>query len=139
MTTNLELAASERSTPSDFYERMFVAAVLAAMTAVALGFILRYGNTVPFVDDWAMLNEFGKGPGLSAEFLWSQQNEHRYPVSRLMMWSTWTAADGDLRPSMICGLLPLVGVTWVVVRTARRLRGRAEYTDAFLPLVLLHL
>jgi hypothetical protein len=124
---------------NDASERLFVLGAWAAMTLIAAGFIGKFGSPIPFVDDWTHFGQMASDDGMTARWLWSQHNEHRYPLSSIMMWETWTWSGGDLRPAMLCGMLPLAAAAWWATRTARRLRGRAEFADAFFPLALLHL
>jgi hypothetical protein len=125
--------------PDDLWERLFVAGMCLAMTLAATGYIWFYAVSIPFVDDWTHFAQMAKPEGMTASWLWSQHNEHRYPLSSIMMWYAWSWTGGDLRLGMLCGMLPLAATTWYLCWIARRRRGRAEFADAFFPLTLLHL
>lgn len=128
-----------RSATGDGWERVFVAAACLAMTLAATGYIWFYAVSIPFVDDWTHFAQMAKPEGMTASWLWSQHNEHRYPLSSIMMWYAWSWTGGDLRLGMLCGMLPLAATAWYLCWIARRRRGRSEFADAFFPLTLLHL
>ncbi len=109
------------------------------MTVGGIAFILRFGSLIPFVDDWAVILKLSSGERPTLDWLWSQHNEHRYPLCRLVMWASWQWSGGDLRASMVCAFVPLAAVALILLLAVRGARRRMEYTDAFFPLVLLHL
>lgn len=130
---------SELPDRADGWECLFVWGTWFLMTLVGVVFILRFASPIPFVDDWAVVIRLAGGASPSFDWLWSQHNEHRYPFSRLLMWATWRLTGGDLRAAMLGSFLPVSVAALALTVAVRRARGWMEYTDAFFPLVLLHL
>ncbi len=54
------------------------------MLAAALAFVANYGNNVPSWDDWDMNPDADGQQPVTTTWLWSQHNEHRIPVPRLI-------------------------------------------------------
>jgi len=123
---------------SDWPECVFVAGIWLVMTAAALGCVLKYGSVVPFFDDWAHVPVLASRERPPPEWLWAQQNEHRFPVSKAIMWATWRASGGDPRLGMLVTVSLLAATSLVLVVAVRRMRGRTSFADAFFPLLLLH-
>lgn len=130
---------------SDARERTARSALLlvwgtwALMSAVALACILRYGRNIPLAEDWLMVPPMtGHEPNLAA-WLWSQNNEHRLPLPRLILLGV-LAATHDFRAGMVLNVLSLAALAAAMILTARFLRtGVTRARDAFFPLALLHL
>lgn len=110
------------------------------MLAVALCFIYQTGRNVPFHEDWVMVRPLtGQEPHF-LKWLWTQNNEHRNPLPRLMLLGLLKLTHGDFRVGMVFNALTLAGVAAAMIIVARRLRGgRTELMDAFFPLLFLHL
>lgn len=122
----------------DRWARIAVWGVLACMTLVVLGHIALYGQNVPLAEDWELVRPLvGQEPDLWA-WVWSQNNEHRLPVARLILLGL-LRLTGDFRAGMVLDTLLLAALAGGCVLLARRLRGRASLVDAFFPVVLLHL
>lgn len=122
-------------------ERWAPAAVwgaLAVMTLVVLGHIARYSVNVPLSEDWNMVPALtGDEPDLWA-WVWSQNNEHRLPVARLIYLGLLHLTR-DFRSGMVIDVLLLAALAAGLIGLARRLRGRTAVVDAFFPVALLHL
>jgi hypothetical protein len=122
----------------DRHERLFVGAAWAALSAALFGYILRYGADVPWMDDWELVPVLsGARPG-TLRWLWIQQNEHRFPVTKLLFLAFAFVTGGDYRAGMMASAAVLSAVALAATRLAARLRGQANYTDAVFPLLLLH-
>jgi hypothetical protein len=107
------------------------------MFGIALAQIVRYGHNVPFAEDWTVVPfAHGKQP-LAFDWLWSQNNEHRIPLPRLLLVALfkWT---GDYRAGMYLNAVILAFLAFAMVRTAASLHGHIAYTDAFFPLAFLN-
>ena len=70
-------------------------------------------------------------------WLWSQHNEHRVPLPRLLMLGLNRIVGIDFRTAMFFDVLASAGLAAAIIITAQRIRGAASLTDAFFPLVLL--
>ncbi|MGH7215298.1 MAG: hypothetical protein ACREIT_11095, partial [Tepidisphaeraceae bacterium] len=118
---------------------VLVWACWAIMTAAALGYVARYGTNVPSWDDWDMVPTMTGHQPVTSGWLWSQHNEHRVPVPRLLMLALFRVLGNDFRVLMVANVAMMSGLAAALMVVARRLRGgRANLTDAFFPLLLLN-
>jgi hypothetical protein len=108
------------------------------MLVAALYLVGRYGSNVPSWDDWDMVPTLTGEQPVTAEWLWSQHNEHRVPLPRLALLALGRLVALDFRVPMVVDALAMGAAAAGLVAAAIRLRGRASLTDAFLPLVLLN-
>lgn len=117
----------------------FVWLVWAATLASILVAIARDGRNIPFEEDWLMVAPMlGHEPDVP-RWLWSQNSEHRLPLPRLVNL-VLLRASGDFRSTMVFNVLTLALVAAAMIFAARSLRGgHTSPTDAFFPLLLLHL
>ncbi len=109
----------------------------AAMSAGALWLVVRYGSNVPSWDDWDMVPTLTGAQPVTAGWLWSQHNEHRVPLPRLLYLAINRVTGTDFRATMVVDALAMAAVAAAMVLAARRQRG-ANLADAFFPLILLH-
>lgn len=78
---------------SAFSFAMLVLGVTAAIVSVAL--TIRCYMPCPWLDGWGVLAELGRGAKpWSWGWLWSQHNEHRIALVRLLSWLDWAAFGG---------------------------------------------
>jgi hypothetical protein len=110
----------------------------AAMLAAALFFVAHYGSNVPSWDDWDMVPTLTHNQPVSWGWLWSQHNEHRVPVPRLIFLGLNRLMMVDMRVTMYFDVLMMAALAAAMILTAARLRGRFSAADAFFPLLLLH-
>lgn len=117
----------------------FVWLIWAATLASVLVSIARDGRNIPFEEDWLMVAPMvGHEPDLPG-WLWSQNSEHRLPLPRLLNLA-FLRATGDFRSTMVFNVLALAAVAATMILVARALRhGETRPSDAFFPLLLLHL
>jgi hypothetical protein len=131
-------SSSGRRMPVD-RSTLIVWTVWVAMTAVALATLYRYGRNIPLAEDWQLVMPFtGHEPDI-LRWLWSQNNEHRVPVPRLIMLLLLWLSNGDFRSGMLFDILSLSMLAAAMMRTASLVRGKSSVSDAFFPLALLHL
>jgi hypothetical protein len=109
------------------------------MLAIVLGHFFHYARDLPLAEDWNLVAALtGNEPNLGG-WLWSQNNEHRLPLPRLVMLALLRATDGDFRSGMILNIALVALLAAAMIEAARRVRGgRTRYTDAFFPILLLH-
>ena len=112
--------------------------IWAGMTLAALGFVGRYGFTVPFMDEWEWMPQASGAEPVTPAWLWSQHAEHRMVLPRLIYLGLGRLTGFNFRAGAIYNVLLLSGLSAVLMLTAKRLRGRASLCDAFFPLALLH-
>jgi hypothetical protein len=120
----------------DGFERLFVYGLLLVGTIGVCYYVYRFGRNVPFWDDWELVPGLVGAERADLAWLWRQHNEHRYPVTGLVILAVWRFF-GDLRFVMLATNLVLSALALLFVRAARAVRGRTSYTDAFFPLVFL--
>jgi hypothetical protein len=75
---------------------------------------------------------------ISARWLWSQHNEHRIPLPKLLLLGLYQISQNDFRAAMYVNALALSGLTAALIIGAKQLRGSTSYNDAYFPLALLH-
>lgn len=127
-----------RANNQDAWASPVVWSAWAAATLLCLVQILRYGHNVPFAEDWNVVPvAFGHEP-LSLSWLWSQNNEHRIPLARLILVGLFRLTH-SFRAGMFvnCALMALLAA--VMIRSAAAIRGKTTYSDAFFVFALLHL
>src|SRR3954454_317960 len=110
----------------------------AAMLAAALVFLARYASNVPSWDDWDMIPTLTGNQPVTWDWLWSQHNEHRVPMPRLIFLGLNRLTVVDMRVTMYFDVVVMAALAAAMILTAARLRGRPSAADAFFPLVLLH-
>jgi hypothetical protein len=112
--------------------------VWATLFAAALFFVAHYASNVPSWDDWDMIPTLTRNQPVTWDWLWSQHNEHRVPVPRLIFLGLNRLTLVDMRVTMYFDVLVMAALAAAMMLTAARLRGRPGAEDAFFPLVLLH-
>ena len=102
-------------------------------------YVLHYTRNVPYMDDWEMVPVITGHESISLRWAWTQHNEHRALLPRLILASLfrWIARDFRTGLYLNAGLLSLAGTLMIV--QVRRLRGHTRLTDAVLPLSILTL
>ncbi len=127
-------------TGDDRRPRIFVWTVWAAMLLVALACAGAYGRNVPLSEDWTLVPALTNHEPDFIEWLWSQNNEHRVPLPRLLLLGLLKVTGGDFRAGMVASVVLLAGLAAMMMLAARRVRGgRTMYSDAFFPVVILNL
>ncbi len=119
---------------------LFVGGVWLIMMLIALTCLVAYGRNIPLAEDWVLVAPLtGNEPDLWG-WLWSQNNEHRIPLPRLILLGLLTLTKGNFRVGMLFNILILGGLSFILIWVARSLReGQTKYVDAFFPLAFLHL
>ena len=134
------VSAVRRALASERSALAFVWSLWALMLLGGLICISLYGRNVPLAEDWLLVAPLTGNEPEMAEWLWSQNNEHRVPLPRLLFLALLKLSGGDFRSGMVFNVLALGALAAAMIRTARRVRGgRTRYADAFFPLALLHL
>src|SRR5262245_41120890 len=117
---------------------LVVFAVWVTMLVGTLAFVDRYGSNVPSWDGWDMVPTLTGHQPVTVDWLWSQHNEHRVPVPRLLLLGLHRMTGINFRTPMFFNVLVTGALALGMILVARRLRGSASYTDAFFPLIFLH-
>jgi hypothetical protein len=112
----------------------------AIMTLGALALVYHYGVNVPTWDDWDMVPTLTGHQPVTWQWLWSQHNEHRVPLPRLIMLAVMKPFGPDFRGGMYFNVFSAALLAAVLMLVARRLRDthRTRWADAFFPVLLLN-
>ncbi|MBA4063416.1 MAG: hypothetical protein C0501_06830 [Isosphaera sp.] len=134
-------AAREAAPRSDGWSRaetVFVWTCLAVLCSASVAYCVGYGSRVPFLDEFAYVERATGEAPLTPGWLWSQGNEHRFPLPRLLFTGAYAATGCDARSMTLANVVWLGGLSALLLRVVRRLRGRTRWTDAAIPFALLH-
>jgi hypothetical protein len=115
---------------------VFVWTVWATTVVLSLALVLKYGSRLFKADDWANLGLLCKGFGAMLPDLWALHCEHRIALPRLVSWLVLPLAGYDQRALMLLSVGLLATGAAVLLRAVAAVRGRADWTDAALPLLL---
>ena len=124
--------------PGDKKSLAFNLFVWLAMSVAALALVATYGSNVPSWDDWDIVPTATGHQPVTLEWLWSQHNEHRVPVPRLLLLAMLRLLPMDFRTGMYFNALVASSLALGMMLAMRRLRGRSSYLDAFFPILLLN-
>ena len=116
----------------------FVWAVWLAQSLLLLDHALSYSVNIPFLDDWDMVPILTGRRPVTLEWLWSQHNEHRIAIPRLLYLALMKLGGYDFRAGVVFDVVVLSATAAALFIAARSIRGRTLYSDAFFPLALLH-
>jgi hypothetical protein len=134
------LGQQEISSPHRLLAPLFVWGIWMLMFVAALAFVGKYGSNVPSWDGWDMVPTLTGHQPVTVDWLWSQHNEHRVPLPRLILLGLHRITGINFRTPMFFNVLVTGALALAMILTAKRLRGgQISYTDAFFPLLLLHL
>lgn len=118
---------------------VFTLGLWTVLFAAALAFVVAYGPSFPRWDDFAMIPVLTGSQRVDLGWLWSQHNEHRIPLPRLVLLGLLRLSGWDFRAGMVFNVTALAALALLSAVVARRRRGAWRATDAFFPLVLLNL
>src|SRR5262249_40665637 len=107
------------------------------MSVALLGFVCFYGGNVPYLDDWDIVPAMTGHQPITFHWLWSQHNEHRLVLPRLLLLGVYQVSGFDFRAGMFFNAAALIVITVLILQAAARIRGKVGLTDAFIPLLLL--
>ncbi|MEW4567586.1 hypothetical protein AB1L88_06925 [Tautonia sp. JC769] len=116
----------------------FAWGVWLAMTAAAVGFVVRFGPVVPFYDDFAIIPALVGEQEVTPGYLWSQHFEHRVPLPRLVLLGVYRLSGDDFRAGMVAVVACLASLAAALMVALRSARGRWSYGDALFPILLLN-
>ena len=108
------------------------------MLAAALWLVTGCGSNVPSWDDWDMVPFLTGHQPITIKWLWSQHNEHRVLLPRLLCLGLMRLVTIDFRVGMYANVLGTGVLALALIFSARRLRGRSSFLDAFFPMLLLN-
>ncbi|MCY3000425.1 MAG: hypothetical protein NTV21_01255 [Planctomycetota bacterium] len=109
-----------------------------AATLAALALVWSCGPRFPYQDDFALTTRLTGTQPFTWHWLWSGYNDHRFPLSMLVLLGVHGASGADHRVALVLEVLMLAGLAALALRTLRSVRGRTSPWDAALPLACLH-
>lgn len=109
---------------------------LLLINLVAVGI---FGHNIPLAEGWTMVAPLTGNEPDFWQWLWSQNNEHRLPVPRLIFLGLLKLSNGDFRVGMVYNVLVLAGMAAASMLVIRRIRhGKTHLADGVFPLALMH-
>jgi hypothetical protein len=109
------------------------------MTAAAILLIQQNARNVPYMDDFALVSVMTGHEPVSLRWLWSQSNEHRPVVPRLILAGLYRFIEKDFRVGMYVNVGFMSAAAASMILLARRIRGHSSVTDVVLPLSILNI
>lgn len=132
-------SAGERTEPaSDRRARVFVWVIWTLALATSAYLVLSAGRNIPIQEDWHVIAAATGNQDGFWSWVWEPNNEHRVPIAKLLyvaLFQIWP----DFRVGMVLNIAALAAIAAAFVVFLRRLRGRTRWSDAFFPLIFLHL
>jgi hypothetical protein len=116
------------------------ALVWGVWLVLALGlfqYVRTYTVNMPWMDEWEIIPALTGHQPVTWKWLWSQHNEHRIVIPRLIYLAT-VGSSGDFRAGACFDASVLAGAAAAMIVVARRLRGHTLYSDAFFPVIAMH-
>ena len=107
-------------------------------TLAALALVWTCGPRFPYQDDFALTTRLTGAQPFAWRWLWNGYNDHRFPLSMLVLFGVHDAAGADHRFALVLDVLLLAGLAAFGLRAVRSIRGRTSAWDAALPLACLH-
>ncbi|HEV3119729.1 MAG TPA: hypothetical protein VGY58_21905 [Gemmataceae bacterium] len=118
---------------------VFVWGIWAGLVVAALLFVRHFGINLPQWDDYGELVPVLVGEKhITLKYLWSQHNEHRIVIPRLLQWGLTRLGGGNFVGGMFFDVLACALLAAGLMCLARSRRGELIYADAFFPVLLLH-
>lgn len=118
---------------------VFVWSIWAALSWYFVDLVQTFGVDCPYFDEWEMIPALTGNQPITLKWLWSQHNEHRIFLPRLLYLAVEKMARYDFRAGMFFDAFALSASAAALIVLVRRMRGRTEYADAFFPLLVLNL
>ena len=116
---------------------IFVWAVWGVLTATDFLWVSQYSINLPLVDEWVMVPVLTGHEPVTLSWIWSQHNEHRLPLPRLLLLGVYRISGCDFRSGAWLNVALMSVLAALMILAARRSRARISFADAFLPLATL--
>ena len=113
-------------------------AIWAILTLAGICFVAIYGLQFPYADEWDWIGRVTGAEPVTVSWLWSQHNEHRMFLPRLIYLGLGAISGFDFRAGTFFNIFLLSGLALAMMLAARAVRGKTSLYDAFFPLLLLH-
>jgi hypothetical protein len=116
---------------------VFVWGVWLVVLVAALWLVSAVGSNVPIWEEWTLVPYLTGDEPATLTWFWSQHNEHRIPLPRLVTL-IFLRAFGDFRSLNVLNALALGVLAAAFILATGRIRGRTAWADALYPLLLLN-
>jgi hypothetical protein len=110
----------------------------AFISLAAFSFVAIFSLPFPFGDEWEWIGRVTGDEPVTFTWLWSQHNEHRMLVPRLIYLGLGELTGFDFRAGAFFNVFILSSLSASMMLAARTIRGKTRYYDAFFPFVFLH-
>jgi hypothetical protein len=100
--------------------------------------IQRYGISLPYCDEWDLTPLVVSKVPITWDFLWAPANEHRAPLTRLIVFLVGRRWGWDWQAMHYTNVVFHALGALALLLAARAVRGRSEMSDVFLCLVVLN-
>ena len=107
LATNFPSPAREFRVPHRF-QLILVWAVWVFATVAMFLDVLHYTRNIPYMDDWAMVPVITGHESISLRWAWTQHNEHRVLLPRLILASLFRWVAPDFRAGHVSQRGPVV-------------------------------
>ena len=77
--------------------------VWVAASIAAIAFVHRFTRNVPYMDDYVLVPMIAGQQDVNLEWIWTQHNEHRPAVSRLILLGLFSFVSSDIRSGLYNG------------------------------------
>jgi hypothetical protein len=118
--------------------RAFVWGSWVLMTLAAMAFVAHYASNVPVWDDYSIVLALIGDRPVTLQWLWEQCNEHRIALPKLILFWAERIAGNDVRAGMFLSVATLAALAAALVRFSARQSGGIRPSDAFFPILVLH-
>lgn len=118
---------------------IFVASVFLILAYVHLRFVLQHSYPIPYWDESRFIPFVTGDRKIDLTWLWSQANEHRIPLIRLIYVFLARISGLDARAMNATSVGMLAITSGLLLFALRKVNGKAQYTDAIIPFLLLGL
>ena len=131
------VSPAPQSPTTDRAVRIGLAAITALFAIGLLAYVVRYGRNLFYWDDFELVLGLTGKQRTDLHWFFTWQNEHLVVLVRSVFYVVWKTT-ADTRVMMLLIVAGLITATMFLLETARSLRGRAAWTDAVIPLLLLN-
>jgi hypothetical protein len=116
----------------------FVWGVWLLMSVAAIAFVATFAANVPVWDDYSVVAALLGDRPVTLHWLWEQCNEHRIALPKLILFWADRLAGNDVRAGMFLSVATLIALAAALVVLSARQSGGLRPSDAFFPILLLH-
>ena len=113
--------------------------VCAVLSVALFDYVRHYSRNIPIGDEFGMVSVMTGFEPISLRWAWSQHNEHRPMIPRLILAGLFRCIGNDFRVPRYANAALLSAMAASMLVLARRLRGSTRATDAVLPLSILNI